>query len=724
MIRCRPATIAAKIGRCTAFLRVALPWVGAMALIASAGSVRGQSTVPPPDLMPLPQTVLARTGDLAVGGPFSVLWQVARSRMLQFAVERFQRDVGRLAGWTSGAAQGPTLRIECACTTQSAIDTFPDEGYNLTVAGDTVLLTARSPVGVLRGLATLRQLIQVSSGAVSLPRVEITDAPRFAWRGIMIDVTRHFMSIEALKRQIDAMELVNLNVLHLHLSDNEGFRVESLRYPKLQAISSHGQYYTQAEIRELVAYANMRGVEIVPEFDVPAHVTAILQAYPHLRTTPVDPKDLLAPDKATVDPSSEATYRFLTRLFHEMAALFPSRYFHFGGDEVMGGAWDRAAQVQSFMKAHGLSSQVQMEAYFHRRLARALQKDGKTVIGWEEIAAGDMPSNVVVQVWRTPNGTAAATAKGYKTIVSIGYYFDNLWPAASHYQIDPYDVRPDDPAGVEPPLAQNQPPPLTQNQERLVLGAEGELWSELVTEEMLDARLWPRAAALAERCWSRKEVRDTADMYRRLAVTLDELRRLGLQDADNQARMAERLAPGNATPVSTLLSLVGPVRNGAHNHQIRAWLRREIPPPQPLTGLADAASPDSVVTQRFEEQARAFIKGDRSIAPYLTHSLEIWRDNDTLFAPAAHGRPELEAALPVAAEIATLAQSGLDAVAAIEAKQPMAADALTRARAALEKAKMAEAASARTYAQPLPPADLIIAITGGIGLLVDAAAAL
>lgn len=691
-------------------------------------------------LMPLPHQVTMETGELPLAGPFQVTWGCARTSFLDHAVERFQRDADRLTGANGPQPPGPALSIDCKSGEASSRDGFAPEGYSLEIGSGGVTVAAASPPGVLRALATLRQLIAAQPPGASLPFVRIEDAPRFAWRGLMIDTARHFMSVAALKRQIDAMELVKLDVLHLHLSDNEAFRVESLKYPRLQAIASHGQYYTQAQIRDLVAYAADRGVLIVPEFDTPGHVGAILEAYPELRAAPPDPNDRFAAINGTLDPSSEATYRFLDGLFAEMARLFPGRYFHMGGDEVNAGAWAKAPQVQAFMKAHGLASQAQMEGYFHRRLARALEADGKIPIGWEEVAAAGAPADVVIQAWRTSNGVADSVLGGHPTIVSAGYYLDQLRTAAQSYAVDPYDLEAD---GFTPaegaaakaanplagaavaPLVLRPLPPLTPAQAALVLGGEGELWSELVRDEMLDGRLWPRSAALAERFWSAADVRDPADMYRRLVVVQDELRRLGLEDLANRQRMAARLAPGDSGPVLAFLDLVEPVRNAAHNHAILALLRdRPLARPQALTELADAAPADSLTARRFEAEASRFAAGDRAGAEALKRRMQAWRDNDALFAAAAQGHPALEAALPVSADIASLAQAGLDAVAAIEAGRPMAADEAARAHAALTKAEAAEAASARpifAFMRRQPPADLIIAITGGVRTLVDAA---
>ena len=238
-------------------------------------------------LTPLPQSVTEHEGRLAVPGRFALAWTGCREPMLDRAAERFQRDLGRLTGVETFAAAGPRLEIACAAADPGALTLKAREAYRLQVTAQGVTLQADGPVGVLRGLATLRQLLETGpDGSASLPLVAIDDAPRFPWRGVMIDTARHFMSVETIKRQIDAMEQVKLNVLHLHLSDNEAFRVESRRYPRLHEVAGHGQFYTQGQIRELVAYAADRGVRVAPEFDVPGHARAMTLAYPQLASNP------------------------------------------------------------------------------------------------------------------------------------------------------------------------------------------------------------------------------------------------------------------------------------------------------------------------------------------------------------------------------------------------------------------------------------------------------
>ncbi len=698
------------------------------------------SALAAPALTPAPKAATFGQGALPIGGEFAITWQGCRDTALDGAARRFQSDLTRLTGVDLHGRPGPALAISCRAPDPGRNTLAAREAYRLRITPEGIKLDADGPAGVLRGLATLRQLVELSPSGVTTPLLDIDDAPRFPWRGVMIDVARHFMSIDTLKRQIDAMEVVKLNVLHLHLSDNEGFRVESRRYPRLHEVSSHGRYYTQAQITDLIAYAADRGVRIVPEIDVPGHTRAIIEAYPELGAKPAKPVGMLVGGNPALNPASEETYRFLAGLYAEMAGLFPDAYFHIGGDEVSDASWAGDPQIDAFMKTHALATKQDLESYFHGRVRDILRPHGKTVIGWEEVAVtGKLPNDVVVQAWQTSNATADATAKGYKTIVSAGYYLDLLMPATFHYAFDPVDSSA---AGLTPAeavagrklhplvatiltdaLVAKPLPPLTPAQQALVLGGEAPLWSELVTDEMLDSRLWPRAGALAERFWSPASVRDPGDMYRRLAVLQDRLRRLGIDDQGARARMASRLAPSAAEPVLVLLDLVGPVRNMAHDQRIPAALRGQKVV-QEFNALADMAPVDSLVARNFIDRATRLAAGERQLAPALRADLQLWIANHQRFAELAKTHLALQSAVPVSADIAELAAIGLLAADALEAGRPLPAATLARAQAVLDRSEAFEKASERpilTFFGKHPPADLIIMITPGVRALVLAA---
>ena len=687
-------------------------------------------------LLPLPRSVEYGDGWLPVKGAFQVEWLGYRNPLLERAVLRFQTVVARRTGIDLGRTSAARLRIDCRGEDKGYLTIDARERYSLSVKDSAAMLTADGPAGVLRGLATLRQAIANVPGGFAIPTMVIDDAPRFVWRGVMIDVTRHFFSLPTLKRQIDALELVKLNVLHLHLSDNEGFRVESRRYPKLHEVSSQGQFYSQAEIQELVAYAADRGVRIVPEFDVPGHSLAILKAYPEFASGKIEGRDYFSAMGSALNPANPQTFTFLDRLFEEMAALFPDQYFHVGGDEISGADWAANPHVQDFIKTNGLKTKAELESYFFNRVRKSVRAHGKTVIGWEEVGRTAIPDDVVVQTWRSSKAIAKVTAKGNRVIVSGGYYF----PGEDYYRVDPLDPAahgrtPEQVAEakakglsefliaeesmIDPSLK------LSPAQEALVLGGEGCIWTEIVTEEMLDGRLWPAAAIVAERFWSPASLRDTAEMYRRLIIVQDGLRLAGLADDANRRRMAARLAPGESEPVALLLDLVSPVCTDAHYHAALAILKKEkAPPPQEFNELADAALPDSLVARRFELDAEGFVRGDRSGAAALKATLTSWRNNHDRFAAVARGKPQLEAALPISADIAALAGIALDAMDAIESGRAPGNDWRRRAKELLDRQAAAEKASENiigVLTMQQPPADLLISITPGVRKLVEAA---
>jgi hexosaminidase len=588
---------------------------------------------------------------------------------------------------------------------------------------------------VLRAYATLRQLAGLSPSGIAIAHQTIADAPRFAWRGVMLDPARHFLSVATLKRQIDAMERLKFNTLHLHLSDDQGFRVESRRYPRLNA---DGEFYRQSEIRDLVAYAADRGIRIVPEFDVPGHSRAFVTAYPEVGT--VSKTMFLGQPEVALNPASEKTYRFLERLFGEMAPLFPDPHFHIGGDEVSRTVWADAEDVKALMARENLADSKAVEAYFLRRAAAIVRRLGKTVIGWEEVSDAGLPKDSIVQAWQTSNAMADATAKGQPTIVSAGYYLNLLMPAGYHYGIDPAATAA---AGLTPdhaealrglsPLLANvvtdalvdfPRAPLSAEQEKWLIGAEAPLWGEIATDELIDHHLWPRAAALAERFWSPASTTDTADMYRRLAVVSAQLTVSGLDDRANRQRIAARIAPDDDGTVAGLLAITGPVRNMAHDHRIKAMLagQRIV---QPLNALADAAPVDSLVARRFTEEAKRYVGGERALGASLRAQLSDWRDMEARFTALAAGNPMLEPARPTAASIAAAATTGLEALDALEAGKPLPAARAQKAKELLARLETEEAASWRpfdSFLRPQPAADLIVKIGPGVSALVDAAA--
>lgn len=676
-------------------------------------------------LMPWPSSIEARSGVLAVAGAFSVTWSGFHDARLDRAAQRFVDDMDRRTG-LSHLRPGPGLVISVARDDPAFLTTDMNESYDLDVGAAGVTLTARGPGGVLRGLATLRQLLVARGAGFEMQAVQISDAPRFRWRGVMLDPVRHFLSAAAIKRQIDMMELVKLNVLHLHLSDNEGFRVESLRFPKLTEIASHGQFYTQAEIRDIVAYAADRGIRVIPEIDMPGHTGAILSAYPELSASTFDPANRLALFSVAMDPTLPQTYAFIDALIGEMAGLFPDQYFHVGGDEVNGAAWASNPTIVNYMGEHGLADRVALQNRFFEQVKDIVLHAGKTPMGWEEIAGHPLDDRVLVQAWRSSEAMGHIAGQNNPIVLSAGFYLDLLRPGLQHYAIDPQDVFATPPTMPNEILGPKPAHALTPEQMTLVWGGEAALWSEVVNEETLDGRVWPRAALIAERLWSPASVRSEADAAARIPAVVAGLRIAGLADYANRERMAGRLAPQDARAIEILAAATGPVRNFGRLSQIYNDLRAGRTPHLPeLNTLADIAAPDSVEAYRLQTLVDRFLSGERDAAEPLRRELTIYRDNHSRFAAAAKGVAALEAALPVSADVAKFASLGLDAVTLVSKKQKPTTAWRKQADAALKRQAQWVANSSSIPVSiggaEQPPAQLLIIIAPVIGRLIAAA---
>jgi hexosaminidase len=453
--------------------------------------------------------------------------------------------------------------------------------------------------------------------------------------------------MEVLKRNLDAMAAVKLNVLHWHLTEDQGFRVESKKFPKLHSLGSDGLYYTQDQVREVIAYAAERGIRVMPEFDIPGHSTSWLVGHPELGSAPGPYKIERAAGifEPALDPTREQTYKFLDGFLGEMAALFPDAYMHIGGDENEGKQWDRNPQIQAFMKEKGIKDNHALQAYFNQQVLKILQKHGKKMIGWEEILHPDLPRDAVIHSWRGAASLAEAAKKGYNGILSAGYYIDLIFPASQHYSADPL------PADST----------LTAEEAKHVLGGEATMWSEWVSPETIDSRIWPRTAAIAERLWSNRDVTDVEDMYRRLAVISRQLEELGLTHERNYPVMLRRLANSeNTVPLRTLVSVLEPVK------EYRRYQMRPQTMLSPLTGLVDAARPDSDAARQFASMVEGFLSDAPRFRLYrsdIADSLNSWRGAGTALDPMIDRAPGLHEARPLARNLADVAAAGLEAMA-------------------------------------------------------------
>ena len=427
--------------------------------------------------------------------------------------------------------------------------TANDEGYLLVVEPGGVRLSANTGAGVFYGLQTLLQMvpIAVEGNAVSIPACSIKDYPRFGWRGLMLDVSRNFFTVDEVKKYIDLMAQYKLNVFHWHLTDDQGWRIEIKSFPKLTEIggcrvvrygtfgdriapnlgepATDCNFYTQQQIKEVVAYAKERYITIVPEIDVPGHSLAAIAAYPELSVT--KEKQMVSPGHSfsewyddgsfkmlldnSLNPVDEKVYTFLDKVFGELASLFPGTYIHAGGDEAYHGYWDKSPEVQAFMNKNGIKDMYGMQSYFMKRVAAIIESKGKKMIGWDEILYGGLAKGAAVMSWRGMKGGIAAAKQGHFVVMSptthayLDYMqADEYWEPSVYaklslqtcYEFDPV------PQGVDAAL---------------ILGGQANLWTEKVPNfRHATYMTYPRSWAIAEAVWSPVMRKDWDDFVRRV----------------------------------------------------------------------------------------------------------------------------------------------------------------------------------------------------------------
>lgn len=606
--------------------------------------------------MPVPASVTRGDGGLKIDESFRAAMTGFSEPRLQRALTRFlerlQKRTGiRLVLEPVQEPEQAQFVMHCGGPGEPVQSVNADESYSIEVSPSKARLAAPSPLGILHGLETLLQLVEIGADSFALPAVSIQDRPRFAWRGLMIDASRHWQPVEAILRNLDGMAAVKLNVFHWHLSDDQGFRVESKKFPKLHQLGSDGQYYTQAQLREVVAYARERGIRVVPEFDMPAHTTAWFPGYPRLASGPGPYKierkwGVFDP---VMDPSKEEVYSFLNSFISEIAPLFPDQYWHIGGDEVNNRQWNASASLAAFKKKNNFKTNGELHNYFNKRLIAILAKHGKKTIGWDEILNPDLPKNAVIQSWRGQDYLAQGAEKGYSGILSAGYYLDHLRSAEFHYKVDP--------------LGQKSSS-LTDAQKSLILGGEACMWGEYLTSENLDSRIWPRAAAVAERLWSPAEVKDIDDMYRRMAIVSQGLESLGLTHRSSYLSMLDRMAGGQAPkPLKTLGDIVESVKTLGRG-RLRSYTSLT-----PMNRLTDAVPPESDAAREFNRTVDLALANPADLqarAAELRSRLIRWRDNHPLLSPLLQNSFLLRELAPLSQNASAVASTGLQALEYLE----------------------------------------------------------
>ena len=654
----------------------------------------------PLPLMPMPQRVQMGTGQLAIDPSFTIALTGKGDGRLERAIERFTSqlriETGMLPINIKMVSEGPaTLTVHADRSSKELPELGEDESYTLETTATSAQLNASTTLGAMHGLQTFLQLVENTPSGFAVPVVSIQDSPRFQWRGLMIDVGRHFIPLDVLKRNIDGMEAVKLNVFHWHLSENQGFRMESKKFPKLQEMGSDGLFYTQAEARELIAYAADRGIRVVPEFDMPGHSTSWFVGYPELASGP-GPYEIerhWGVFDPAMDPSRESTYKFLDTFIEEMADLFPDHYFHIGGDEVNGKEWDANPAIQKFKHEHNFKTNEELQAYFSGRVEKIVSKHGKITVGWDEILQPDVPKSIVIQSWRGQASLAQAAKQGYRGLLSSGYYLDLIWPASRHYAVDP----------MTGPTAS-----LTDEEKRRILGGEACMWAEFVSPENVDSRIWPRAAAIAERFWSPQDVTDGNSMYERMGLISRQLDNRGLTHHSSYDQMLRRIAGSDGiSALRTLADVVEPVKD-----YTRSDLAPEPPTSlMPLNRLVDAVRPESMTARSFDNLVSAFTSGnvgpgtEAEIRALLTR----WSSNQTDIEATSERSFLMKEVVPLSQNLSALGNAGLEALEFLDRGNGAPQEWRTRQLALIEQAKK-------------PQAQLLLMVAPSVQKLVEAAA--
>lgn len=448
------------------------------------------------------------------------------------------------------------------------------EGYTLEVSPAGIVMKGKTPKGVFYAVQSLRQMLPLElekaqgwRGDIPVPGVYIRDEPRYVYRGMHLDVGRHFFPVDFIKRFIDEMALHKLNTFHWHLTEDQGWRIEIKQYPKLQEVAAYrdetlvghyrdmphqfdgvryGGYYTQEEVKEVVAYAQARQIEVIPEIEMPGHAMAALAAYPELACTdgPIEVAKIWGVHEEIFCPTEE-TFTFLENVLTEVMELFPSEYIHIGGDEAPKKRWEESAFVQTLMKERGLKDEMEVQSYFIQRIEQFVNTEGKRIIGWDEILEGGLAPNATVMSWRGMEGGIEAAEQGHDVIMTptSHVYFD-------YYQADP-EGEPLAIGGnlpIEKVYSLNPTPEaLDEAHRHHILGAQGNLWTEYInTPEKVEYMVFPRASALAEVVWTPQEARDWSDFAERLEQHIARLQAMGVNTATHIFNVKAQAQPDPA----------------------------------------------------------------------------------------------------------------------------------------------------------------------------------
>jgi hexosaminidase len=506
-------------------------------------------------IIPVPVKVTRRTGEFTL----AATTRIQAPASLKGVGERFAEALRPATGFAlpvGGGGAGPRIVLAL----DPKLKTLGEEGYRLIVAPKQVTVRASSAAGVFYGLQTFRQLLPTDAfrraplaSALKAPAVEIEDQPRFSWRGSHMDVGRHFMPKETVLKHLDLMALHKLNVFHWHLTEDQGWRIEIKKYPKLTEVGAwrkdsalgppperdkngqrkwrflgrpHGGFYTQDDVREVVRYAADRFITVVPEIEMPGHARAAIAAYPELGNTG-KPQEVATSWGVFTEVFSvdDRTFAFIKDVLTEVLALFPSKFIHVGGDEVPKKEWQQSAVAQAKIKQLGLKNEEELQSWFIKQIDTWLTQQGRRLIGWDEILEGGLAPGAAVMSWRGEQGGIHAAKAGHDVVMAPNkpVYLDH---AQSKDPLEPVNIGGFNP--IENVYAYDPiPKDLTAEEAKHVLGSQAQLWSEYMPNgRHLEYMAWPRLCALAEVVWSPKEAKDYASFKGRLVTHLERLKAL------------------------------------------------------------------------------------------------------------------------------------------------------------------------------------------------------
>ncbi|HUA37030.1 MAG TPA: beta-N-acetylhexosaminidase [Candidatus Sulfopaludibacter sp.] len=511
-------------------------------------------------IIPWPQKVAMENGIFQLTPDTRVYADLDSRETAKFLTSPLRQATGYPFKTGTELLSGKAIRGAILLTTKGAGTNLGSEGYDLTVAPDSVVIRAPTQAGLFYGVQTLLQLLppevfsstRVRGVSWQLSCVQIEDWPRFRWRGLLLDVSRHFFNKSEVETILDAMALHKLNVFHWHLTDDQGWRIEIKKYPKLTQIGAwrpsvgfgfdpksttaygpdgrYGGFYTPADIREVVKYAAARHITVMPEIEMPGHSTAALAAYPQFSCTggPFTMQLTGGIFDGIYDPAKPETFKFLDDVLSEVFELFPGQYVHLGGDEVPKETWQKSPDCQALMKREGLTNEDQLQGWFMRRVEKFVSAHGKTMVGWSEILQGGLASNAVVMDWI--GGATEAARAGHDVVMSPTAYCYLDFYQSSNRVAEPPAATWGGPLTLRKvysyePMPANLPPQLQSH----ILGTQGNLWTEWVPNlKHAEYMIFPRECAIAEITWSSESARNWDDFLRRLRIHVQRLDQLGI----------------------------------------------------------------------------------------------------------------------------------------------------------------------------------------------------